>query len=350
VLMLNFLYGLNLVVIHAILLGSNDPAPAAPGRLLQAQYQGGAAQGAAAGGYSGGAAGGAAGGANPNDKYAGHSHQWLMQLMDLDIGFGHELMGNDDWHCIVFGLLYGIVVVVTTGYMFQQVSSGGTDLPKTSRWFVAFMNFEIVLYIGLVLVKLPKLCKIQNKHLSRLEMDCDLLRFLFLERAFILCLLGGAGCWIFSSLAYFLAFGFQAIDRPEFAEHLDIHDSAHEGQGGTMPGMQRYVGQVDRFMHRLPPGQVQSQQSRGSLQQPPSQSFRQPVGGPVGGSVYPSGGSRAGTASRMMGSQMGGGQMGSAYAPQSYHIPRATSSMVTTATAHSQAETQPFIKGPVAMF
>jgi hypothetical protein len=268
-----------------------------------------------------------------------------MQLMDLDIGFGHELMGNDDWHCLVFGLLYGIVVVVTTGYMFQQVQSGGTELPKTSRWFVAFMNFEIVLYIGLVLVKLPKLCKIQNKHLSRLEMDCDLLRFLFLERAFVLVLLGGAGCWIFSSLAYFLAFGFQAIDRPEFAEHLDIHDSAHEGQGGVAPGMQRYVGQVDRFMHRVPQsGQVQSQ-SRGSLVQPPSQSFRQPVGGPVGGSVYPSGGSRAGTASRMMGSGMG-----SAYAPQSYHIPRATSSMVTTATAHSQAETQPFIKGPVAMF
>lgn len=39
------------------------------------------------------------------------------------------------------------------------------------------MNLEIVVFVGIALAKLPKLCKIQQQYMPKLAMDCELLRF-----------------------------------------------------------------------------------------------------------------------------------------------------------------------------
>jgi hypothetical protein len=291
-------------------------------------------------------------GGNTASSTAPPSHaSWFLQLVDLDIGWGHELLGFDDYSCLLSGLIYGIMVVCLCMFMLNSVHSGGARLPTTSRWFVAFMNLEIVLFVGIALAKLPKLCKIQQEFLPNLEMDCELLRFLYVQRIFIMTMIAGFGCWVFSSLAYFLAFGFQAIDRPEYADHLEIHEAhaqamqaGQQGDGfATIPEdhpAMASLGHQQRAAGSMAPG------SRMSLA-PPSmtggRSFaRRPVGEPVQvGSRASMAAGRPGTGSMLPGQN----------APRtSYNIPRASSSQVTSASSRSQAETQPFIKQPIAVF
>lgn len=316
VLCFNGMYGLSMVVVHALLLGDmpevgeipyhTDPPSRSGNRYLSD--------------------------ASPDALGEDIHHEWLLQLMDLDIGWSHELLGFDDESCLIGGLIYGVIVTLSCGYMFHAVLTGGSYLPMTSRWFVAFFNLEIVLFVGLALAKLPKLCKIQDKFLPRLEMNCNVLRFLYLQRVAIMTLVAGFGCWVFSSLAYFLAFGFQAIDRPEYADHLEMHDNqADAQQGRSAPQMGMMGGtpshtQLQSF-NRSPVGEA--------VNVGPRSSFAQRGARSLGGSAM---------STRMPpGPYAGGGGGGRT----SYNIPRASSSM-TTAT--SQAETQALIKPPVAVF
>jgi len=244
----------------------------------------------------------------------------MLQLVDLDIGWGHRLLGFDDFSCLISGLVYGVIIVLLCAYMFHAVIAGGKSLPTTSRWFVAFMNLELVLFVGLMLAKMPKLCAIQDQFMQRLEMDCSLLRFLYVQRACVMVLVGGFCCWVFSSLAYFLSFGFQAIDRPEYAEHLELHDqTAQQGAPARSP-----------LGFGTPP-----------MAAPPQSFARRPVGEAI--HVGPR--STVANLTRASGSS-------SAAAPQrtSYNIPRVSSSITTTATSQSHAEMQHLIKPPVAVF
>lgn len=163
------------------------------------------------------------------------SHEWLLQLIELDLGWVHTPLGFDDGTCLIGGLVYGLVIFCLSGYMFHAVRSGGSNLPMTSRCFVAFMNLEISIFICLALTKLPHLCEIQAKFYPKLHMECPVLRFTFLQHVTSMTLLAGFGCWIFSSFSYFLAFGFQEIDRPEYADHLEIHDHHAASQEGGSP-------------------------------------------------------------------------------------------------------------------
>eukprot|EP00928_Gymnodinium_smaydae_P071980 TRINITY_DN55438_c0_g1_i1.p1 TRINITY_DN55438_c0_g1~~TRINITY_DN55438_c0_g1_i1.p1 ORF type:complete len:359 (+),score=53.23 TRINITY_DN55438_c0_g1_i1:156-1232(+) len=333
VLVANLLYGLTLVVIHAILLGDMYEPGYTTGEVTHSSS-------------AGGLRGAERRLSQPVDPYAsrlgdpettpappsnsGKQHRWMLQLLDLDIGWGHELLGFDDYSCLMSGLIYGVVIVLASAYMFHAVLFGGQNLPLTSRWFVAFLNLEIVLYIGLMLAKLPKLCRIQATHLPKLEMDCELLRFLYVERAAVGLILAGLGIWVFSSLAYFLAFGFQAIDRPEYAEHLEIHDF-HHGDAG--PGAYSTSNRQGPPMMSVKPP-AQSMRSQHSSFAPQTQSFAR----------HPHPGTQSAMAAR--------GSTLAVPGPQrtSYNIPRASSSMVTTATSRSQAESHPLIKPPVAVF
>lgn len=269
----------------------------------------------------------------------GEDNKWLLQLADLDIGWGHKLLGFSDYTCLFFGLLYGIVIVVATGYMFYTVLHGGISLPITARWFVAFMNLEIVLYLLVVLCKMPKLCSIQNGFLPRLEMDCDLLRFLYLQRVALYTLLASVCCWVFSSLAYFLAFGFQVIDHPGYADQLEDHSNAMLSQG---PQTSNSVAPSAGFT----PHSLRSQArpgTQGSL-------AANRGGGPVGNAfrVGPSASFAGGPGSRPPSSMSMAPRGGASQSQRtSYNIPRASSSMVTSTTSHSHAA---LIKPPVAIF
>eukprot|EP00929_Paragymnodinium_shiwhaense_P105931 TRINITY_DN7097_c0_g1_i3.p1 TRINITY_DN7097_c0_g1~~TRINITY_DN7097_c0_g1_i3.p1 ORF type:complete len:321 (+),score=27.96 TRINITY_DN7097_c0_g1_i3:166-1128(+) len=294
VLALNAVYGFALVVVHANLLGTEDQ------HTLQHDP-------------------------TPNGRRLTMTPtSWYMQILDFDIGFGHQLLGEDDYFCMVFGLLYGLCIMLLSGCMFQQVHSKSPNLPMFSRWFVALMNFEIVVYIGLMMAKSPRVCT-NIVFYPSLRMNCDVLKFLFLKDAVLILTLGGFCTWVFSSLAYFLAFGFDAVESPYAAEHMDIHDAAHEGRGGLMPGLGRY--DRARIGTRVQPSRVSSMAMVG-----PAVTTAH-SGGMVSSHRLPS---QARIPKTYAGPMSSG-----------YHIPRAGSSMVST-SAHS-AEGHPLIRGPAVI-
>lgn len=303
VLVVNAAYGLCMVVIHAILLGKL-------GEYEEDSH-------------------------HERGEHAFGEHRWMRDLVDLDFSWGHRLLGFDDASCLFAGLVYGIVIIVACGYMFNEVHNGGSKLAMTSRWFVAFMNLEIFLYVTLVLVKLPKLCKLQDRYLPQLEMKCELQRFLYLNRVVVILIIAGVCCWIFSSLSYFLMFGFNTpIDHPDHARMLDLHEQQLAAQ---------------RQQSKAPPSNASLQ--RGGAPPSTRQSL---VGAPVStvrgsmahGSVHPS--LPVPRTSMRPGSVAG--SMRGAPSRTSYTIPRASSSMVTSASDYSHPETQSLIKPPVAIY
>lgn len=321
VLVVNCAYGLCLVVTHALLLGkeqlTSTPAPAA---------------------VPAGTA------ADPH---------WLLELIDLDVSWGHNLLGFDDYTCLAFGLFYGLVIVCLSGYMFHSVHYGGERLPTTTRWFVAFFNLELVLYGGLILAKLPTICTIQSNHLVALKMECGLLKFIYINRAATILAVGGFCCWTFSSLAYFLSFGNAAMDKPEFAEMLAQHeDNMKAAPPGLLASQQRPpVG------GSLLPTSMAPAAAGGSLRPGTAQSLRPPGDVPAlatagvlpGASIrsqQPPSSMRGAALPSMRGGAMPLGSL----APGRGSIPRAQSSMSTTTGGGTNAETHPFIRPPVAVF
>jgi len=275
---------------------------------------------------------------------------WLIQIMDLDIGWGHGLMGFDDYTNMLAGLLYGIVVIVTCAYMLHSIQTGGGSLglPTITRWFVAFMNLELMLYIGVVLVKLPLLCKMQVEYMPNLNMECPVQRFMYLQRTLFLIVIASLCIWVFSSYSFTLTFGVHgptSMDRPEFQDHIDIRDSHITGK--PPPG---YGGPPGGAPGSMPPpslGGYPQHQTRHSL----AAGGRSLVGGAVQASSFQSVRSQALTPPR--GSQ-GLGPAPSTGPPRtSYNIgsmARAGSSMISSASERSHQETHPLIKPPLHVY
>lgn len=296
VLVLNAAYGLALIVVHSLLLGKASQTQA-----QQPSYQG---------------------------QDTGSS-AWALQLMDLDLAWTHQLMGIDDQSNIICGLLYGIFIVLICGYMFHTVHQG--PAPTTTRWFVAFMNLELIIHIGLTVVKLPKLCTIQANFMPDLHMQCNVQRFLFIERALGLLILASLCTWIFASFAYILTFGHNAtVDRPEFAAALDVNDAQQTRTNG--------IGGLERMPFGTGRNLMASSFSRHSLAETPM-ARTSLVGGPVQAQSF----SHVGSMRVAPGAPM----------RTSYNIgniARAGTSMVSSSTDHSYHETQSLIKPPVAIF
>jgi hypothetical protein len=168
VLGINILYGLVLVVVHAGLL-AESPASTEAKRTSR--------------GYD----------------------NWFFQLCDLDLSFGHETLGLDDSSCLMFGMLYGIVLTVMSGGMLFYVTSKHRDTATAAQWFVAFLHLELVVYIGVVTAQVPQLCKMQHEYMPHLAMQCEVLKYSFLERGLLRVVFAGASTWVFSSFWYILS-------------------------------------------------------------------------------------------------------------------------------------------------
>jgi len=352
-------YGLSMVVLHSLLLGEvKEPASekiresqAAADRRLQAGVGMPAASASAV------ATGGAV---------AGQETPWYLQFLDLDIGFGHQLLGLSDQMNIVSGLLYGIVVTGVSLYVLQAVVSGSAKLPSISRMFTSFAHLQILLYVFISLIKLPKLCKpIQKEYLPHLYMECTILWFIYIQRVIIGVVVASFATWVFASFSFVLTFGHgahTAIDRPDYTSSLDLnprgdqqggHDDGYPAKppmGGGPPGTggygppRGYAGGGGGYRGYEggggggPPRSSMAPPARHNLVGPathaPSYDHR---GGDNG---YDRGGP---SMSRVP--QGGGGQ--------SYNVgrmPRASSSMQTSSTAHSHNEQHPLIKPPVAIY
>jgi len=211
VLLLDGLYGLLLVVIHALLLGEADT------NMIEDSH-----------------------GKDVILRNAKLNH-WFLQLVDLDVAWGHELLGFEDYSLFIGGLVYGIVIILLCAFMLHTVlTTTAHTMQFVSRWwFVAFLHFEIILYCGLAFAKYPKLCEVREEFMPLLSTDCDVLRFTFLERAGVRGLLGSVCCWIFSSFVYLLGQNDPVIDDPKSPEGtVDYNDTPAQPQHKTLRSLQ----------------------------------------------------------------------------------------------------------------
>lgn len=297
VLVLNAGYGLSLIVVHALLLGEDKDIASAAATTTPTAL-----------------------GAAPSPTTTPVAEEvdsgWHLQLMDLDISWGHELLRFDDYSCLLCGLIYGVIIVVLSGLMFHATMSHASYLAVAARWFVAFMHLEMIMFVGLMMAKLSKVCSIQEVYMPKLEMNCDVLQFLYLERCAVMLVAAGVCSWVFASMTYLLTFGNQPVDRADFAQHLDMpsRDALHDAE----------MASRDALVPRgLQPGE--------------GPSIRMPIGEPL----------RTGFQGSMR-------SMSAAASPQrtSYHIPRAVShaSSATRGSNHGTGISHSLVRPPVAIY
>lgn len=308
----NTFYGLALVVLHSVLY-ANLPTDAQP------------------------ATGGLAPQALTAPATAGTStlmSSWVLQLADMDLSWGHGLLGLDDKTNVLAGLIYGLIVLIACGLMFYKLQNPGSSLGMASRWYVAILNLEILIYIGLTMVKLPKLCKIQESYFSKLPLDCNFLRYLYLQRALVFIVAAALATWVFSSFSYLLSFGNQVLDHPAFADELDLFDAAPTVVAKPVSGYQQ-----DRFSSFRTTGS----QSFARAGAPATGSFQ-------GGSVLPASSVRAGGGSVRPGTSM----RPASFAPSpmgpttSYNIGSAARG--SSAGSSPNSELHSLIRPPVAVY
>lgn len=298
VLVMNGFYGLCLVIVHSLLIGSERPITLDE-RSARRLGEG--------------------------------DGNWMIQLMDLDIGWGHDLLGFDDQTSQFAGLANGIVIILVCGYMFYNVQAGGLQLPTTTRWFVAFMNLELMLYVGIVLLKLPKLCLMQEQWMPDLHMECPVQKFTYIQRVICITIAASLCIWVFSSFAFSLTFGNVAMDRPEFAMDLENRDAYVTGKSNGLSGMGPSMSSASPY------------QTRQSLAPPLSLSGRQGIsGGSVHAPLSSSASMRASPTSTQAGPQRTSYSIG--------NIARASSSMVSSTTDRSSNEMQSLIRPPLHVF
>jgi hypothetical protein len=242
----------------------------------------------------------------------------------------------------MFGLLFGIVVISFSVFVLHAVLTAPRSASVISRWFMMFLHLELILYIALVVVKLPLLCKIKDNFLLLMKEDCDVLRYMYAERAISRLIIGSLCCWVFSSYAYLLAWGDPTIDDP----NLDIVDSQDLRLQAFRAGRVPTTGVVVPISE---PHRVYAQPGVASSFRVTNDSYRigdRYVGDAVsvsskyephyvGGSSFQGGNSFAATSQRYPGTSQ-------------YIMPRASSSMQSH-QSEATAERQMLIKPPIVI-
>jgi len=149
-----------------------------------------------------------------------HKDNWYLQIVDLDLAWAHGVLGLGDWYLCMLGLIYGLVVIAFSLFVMQAVVTNSPAAKSQSRFFMMFLHLELFLYIALVTVKLPLLCKIKHHFLTLMDEDCNVLRFMFAERAISRVIIGSLCCWVFSSFAYLLAWGDAGVDDATIGDEM----------------------------------------------------------------------------------------------------------------------------------
>lgn len=274
-----------------------------------------------------------------------HKHNWYLQIVDLDLSWAHGILGFNDWYLCMLGLIYGVIIIAFSLFVLHAVATSGRTAAVISRWFMMFLHLELLLYIAVALIKLPLLCRIKHHFLTLMDEDCNVLRFMFAERAISRMIIGSLCCWVFSSFAYLLAWGDSSVDQ-DIEPELD--------QGFRRQGFRQNVlsavavsPQRGSFSPEYPQG------TRGSLNRG---SFAvSQVGEAVGvGGYEPRYVNAAGAQRGSFSVQSAGAYPGresfasqGRYGGSQYVMPRASSSIQSNAT--DQAERQMLIKPPIVI-
>lgn len=291
-------YGLVVVVVHALLLGEADKRRENGERGWREERDG--YQTASTNYQTSSVA------ASPSET------GWWLQLMDVDVSWGHQLVGFEDYSCLLAGLLYGLAVVMFTVcgahsvIMHREAFSS-----RIGRWLVLFMHVQLLLYAGVCLAKYPHLCEMRRIHFPSLEASCEVLQFAFAERVAVRLCACSVCIWVFGSFVHLASGG---ADEP--AKFWDESDEER-------PRVTRGALRISPVGMPQVPGQFVS----GSFPMAHSHSQGIPVVASVGPRRYAGLGGGVGTT-----------------------LPRAHSSQATTVShASDAAETTALIRGPVAV-
>jgi len=239
IILLDACYGLGMVFLHAVLLGEHHE-----------QFKGIVTS---------------SNGAMPLSITRDH---WLIQFIDLDLSWGHRLVGFDDFKCLLAGLFYGMIIIIVTVFTLSSICRRDANKPWVSRWFVVFAHLELIAYVAVNMAKYPQLCKLRREYYPSLEATCDVLRFAFVERAAFGLVLGSMVLWIVGSFAYLTARGIDAealnydsdeeVGPPTYVLPPIVQNYSHPATQSvtvlppvTMPGVLA-SGEARSFTHAAP--------------------------------------------------------------------------------------------------
>lgn len=185
---------------------------------------------------------------------------WFLQVVDLDLSWGHQLMEFGDDQCLLGGLLYGVAVLAACtlalgsvlgrqedNQRLLEVGGGpggwgrgrGAEIyrPWLPRWFIVFAHSQLIAYIFQVMTKFAKLCELKNDYYPSLEANCSVLRFQYAQRAFLGVAASTLGLYVLGSFAYLgqdeghnvgprLAVIHEERELPQQSRHKVVHASA----------------------------------------------------------------------------------------------------------------------------
>jgi hypothetical protein len=287
-----------------------------------------------------------------------HKRNWYLQIIDLDLAWAHGVLGFNDWYLCIFGLTYGVIIIAFSIFVLQAVLTASRTAAVISRWFMMFLHLELILYVLLILVKLPMLCRIKHHFLTLMNEDCNVLKFMFFERAVSRIIIGSLCCWVFSSFAYLLAWGDGAID--DATDGLDQVFSAFQGSRRVLPEVG--FSPPTRAYPQASSGVLRPQGTRASFDRVSMVGDAVNVGSKYEPRFVGSSGATRGSFPAQTGAYPSGGsfnaQRGSfnatgvdRYGGSSHIMPRASSSHQSNASGASAytAERQMLIKPPVVI-
>jgi hypothetical protein len=150
---------------------------------------------------------------------------WFLQVLDMDLSWGHRLMGFKDDECLLAGLLYGVAVLASCTLALSSVWNRDDDQhrlleigggpggwgrgrgaeiyrPWLPRWFIVFAHSQLIAYIFQVMTKSAVLCDMRHAYFPSLEANCSVLRFQYSQRAFLGAAISTLGLYILGSFAY----------------------------------------------------------------------------------------------------------------------------------------------------
>lgn len=198
-LFLNALYGLIMIVLHAYLL-DEDVEVTTPGKPKLTDF------------------------GQATNRVRG-KFNWFLQVVDMDLSWGHNLMGFKDDQCLLAGLLYGVAVLASCTLALSSVVGRQDDQqrllevgggpggwgrgrgaeiyrPWLPRWFVVFAHSQLIAYVFQVMTKFNKLCELRHDYFPSLEASCPVLRFQYAQRAFLGVAVSMLGLYVLGSFAY----------------------------------------------------------------------------------------------------------------------------------------------------
>lgn len=290
------------------------------------------------------------------------------QILDLDYGLAHGILGLNDGYLCTLGFIYGITIFGFSSFVLYTVLAVTRTAAVISRWFMMFLHLELIIYVITVLIKLPLLCQMKQHYLTLMDMDCSVLWYMFFERAAFRIILMSLCCWVFSSFAYLLAWGDAGIHDASLGDDIDQDLRRRGGYGFPQAPLTAVSVSPQGFPPQgfSPPTQGYPSHTRASFDQVSLAGEPVSVGGSryeprwvnpshqggggyqgsiPGGASFQSQGRGGGSFQQLQGFQQSQGR----YAGSQHIMPRASSSHQSNATDVSHAERQMLIKPPIVI-